>query len=312
MLSRRVLRIKAMQYLFAFFRQEKAVESLIAENSLKEGDIPRQKRESLQNLKRSLDQELEKINDLFIHFLQLLVDWTRIDKERANALLTPPCSLLAQNHLLQRLQNHAVFSTIAPLSTWPEDLTERWYYQCVKVHPSFLAYTNESSHTHKEDRDLVVDIIKKIIFKHKNIQKYASGKDICWSENKLIVQRLLLNFIEELEKPASSQTTFYRLDISSEVKDFYRRLIGKTVENEAMYEVYIAKGLKNWDLTRITFLDQLLITMALTEVIDFEDIPKNVAINEYVDIAKKYSTPKSHLFINGMLEPLITAIKSKN
>ena len=89
MLSRRVLRIKALQYLFAFFKQDMVVELLVADNRLETAHMLKHKRESLDHLNSSLDQELAKINNFFIDFLQLLIEWQRIDKENASGLVKP-------------------------------------------------------------------------------------------------------------------------------------------------------------------------------------------------------------------------------
>lgn len=313
MFSRRVLRIKAIQHLYAFFIQKKAT-SGIPTNSLTNRITQIQyEAQDLQNLKKSLEREVQKIKNTQLQFLQLLVAWVRIDQERANALLTPPTSTLAQNSFLKLLAHDATFIHLCEMHplTIPDYLIEAWYDECLKLHPSFLAYKQQTKHTPEQDIELVNVFIKKILFKNKIIQQYVGKQDIGWGENKLIVKRLLFTLIGTfLEDPAVC-FFLYTKEIPIEGADFYEKLVSKTVEKDAIYQKHMVEKLQNWDLTRVTLLDHLLIKMALTEVLYFTDIPSSVSINEYLDISKQYSTQKSYLFINGMLEPLIAELTDK-
>ncbi len=93
--------------------------------------------------------------------------------------------------------------------------------------------------------------------------------------------------------------------------NFSRKLINKTLENTEIYDELITEYAKNWEIERMALLDRLLIHMALTELIDFEDIPPKVSVNEAIDIAKKYSTDKSSIFINGILDALYEKLKKE-
>ncbi|MEM7174167.1 MAG: transcription antitermination factor NusB [Bacteroidota bacterium] len=309
MFSRRILRIKAMQYLFAFFKQLEAIDELAIANHTNPIDEVTQKQASLQGVKQGLEKEVKKIENSFVGFLKLLLAFKNIDQAHAGALLTPPPSNLGQNYLLKHLENHPVFRLVTSSNTWPEDLAQNWYYQFLKKHPIFIDYANRSSHTHQQDEDLVIAVLKKIIFKNKAIYNYVGLQDICWTENALIVQRLLLKFIKELTNSNALHLLEDTLSLSSTTQHFYEVLTSKTISDSAKYETYIAEKLENWDITRIAFLDKLLIKMSLAELAYFEQTPKSVIINEYIAIAQKYSTPKSYSFINGMVESLSAKIK---
>ncbi len=311
MFSRRILRTKAMKHLYAFLIQEKATSTTKTNNQtiIKE----QYKAQDLQNLKNSLTTETQKIKNILFDFLQLLVAWTHLDQERADTLLPPRKTTLAQNNFLKSLQQNATFIHLSKIypSTIPDHLIEEWYDTCLKPHSSFLAYTQPTNDQPRQDIALVNTLIKKIILKHKAIQQYTSRQDINWQENKLIVRRLLLRLIENFLQDPTESFALYTKELPIKGADFYEKLISKTIEKEHVYQKHIAEKLQNWELKRVTLLDNLLIKMALTEVLYFENIPPSVSINEYLEISKQYSTQKSYQFINGVLQPLITELTSE-
>ncbi len=313
MFSRRILRTKAMKHLYAFFIQKTATSATDTNNQTKKIIKIQYKAQDLQNLRKSLTTEIQKIKDTLFEFLQLLIAWTHLDQERADTLLYPPITTLAQNSFLKSLQQNTTFIHLNKMhpSTIPYYLIEEWYDTCLKHHPSFLAYTQQANHKPLQDKALVNTLIKKIILKHKTIQQYTSRQDINWQENKPIVRHLLLRLIENFLQDPTESFALYTKETPIKGADFYEKLISKTIEKEHIYQKHIAEKLQNWDPTRITLLDHLLIKMALTEVLYFENIPPSVSINEYLEISKQYSTQKSHLFINGMLQPLIAELTSK-
>jgi len=94
--------------------------------------------------------------------------------------------------------------------------------------------------------------------------------------------------------------------------EFARKLLTNTLKNGEKYSEMIDANTRNWDLDRIAFMDILIMQVALTEIMDFPTIPVNVTLNEYIEIAKKYSTDKSGTFINGVLDKIVSQLKSEN
>ena len=298
MFSRKTLRIKAMQHLFAFYSQQQAYGSQPA------SAIAKARSRGLQQLKNSLVKEREKIKNIQLQLLQLLVAWGRIDEEQAEAFNRP---FIAQNSLLKALGRHVAFKRLCkkyPM-IWSDELLEDWYYQCFKKSPSFLAYIKTAGRTRVQDVALIETLIKKIFFKHKAIQLYVSEQDILWAENRLIVERLLLQFVKNFEQNPDRSFSLYAVDAAIEQDDFYLKLVDKTIEQDATNQACIIQKVKNWRLERINLLDLVIIKMGLTEIRHFTDIPCRVSISEYINIAKKYSTEKSYQFINGVLDAAI-------
>ena len=92
-------------------------------------------------------------------------------------------------------------------------------------------------------------------------------------------------------------------------KEFIQKLFTETVKNDDAYEKLISEKTKNWEVDRIALMDVILLKMALCEILNFQGIPVKVSINEYIDISKDYSTPKSKIFINGVIDKLVADLK---
>ncbi len=137
------------------------------------------------------------------------------------------------------------------------------------------------------------------------MQAWFEEKDFNWQENKPIVKSLVLKTIKLIEETTTESLAL--LDLSTNWEDdkaFFEELYEKTVADDAKYEAMIAAGVKNWDIERVAVIDKIILKMALCEMHIFRSIPVKVTINEYIEISKLYSTPKSKQFINGVLDKL--------
>ena len=134
------------------------------------------------------------------------------------------------------------------------------------------------------------------------IQAKASHTNIFWQEDKPVVAHALRRFLKEFAHNPTQAFDFYHTPLTNHKKDFYTHLITKTLHAWGDHNTALQAQLQHWTLDRINLLDQILIHMTLTEIQHFPDIPTNVSINEYLEIAKHYSTPQSHAFINGLVD----------
>ena len=135
---------------------------------------------------------------------------------------------------------------------------------------------------------------------------FFSEKDLNWTENKAIVRSLAAKV---LKNATSSEVPIDEIlpEIAinwEEDKEFFENIFNFTIENAMESKALIAEKTKNWDIERLAFTDKVIISMALAEMIHFPSIPVKVTINEYIDISKTYSTPKSKQFVNGLLDVL--------
>ena len=141
-----------------------------------------------------------------------------------------------------------------------------------------------------------------IIFKNEIIQDYMADRDLYWTENRAIVRSLAVKTIKGIEENDSKielRPVSYNWE---EDREFFQNLYKQTLDREEMLEPIIAENSRNWEYDRIASIDKIILRMALSELIAFPSIPIKVTINEYLEIAKLYSTPKSKQFINGVLD----------
>jgi len=159
----------------------------------------------------------------------------------------------------------------------------------------------------------VKHIFKNIIFKEKNLQSLFDEQDLNWVENKTIVKSLVNKTIKIFGEPEGEEDVRL-LDLSANWEDdkaFFEDLYYQTLQDDEKYEAMVATSVKNWDVERVALLDKIILKMALCEMHIFRSIPVKVTINEYIEISKLYSTPKSKQFINGVLDKMAQELTTK-
>lgn len=183
---------------------------------------------------------------------------------------------------------------------------KEWYRELVKPHEDYQKYMDIENPSIEDDREILQVIIKKIIFKKEAILSFFQDKDLNWSENKSIVRSLSSKVIKTITGTEDeSDEILPELALNwEEDKEFFQEIYNLTVASEKEYSELIANTTKNWDVERIALTDRVILIMALSEMVNFSSIPTKVSINEYIDISKTYSTPKSKQFVNGLLDTL--------
>ena len=162
-----------------------------------------------------------------------------------------------------------------------------------------------------DDKEFLLHLYKNLIFKSEIISLYMEQADLYWSENKAILRSMVVKTIKAVQEDSKD---FEVAELSynwEEDKQFFELLFDKTIEEEEKYEEKIANKTKNWDIDRISDTDKILLQMAIQEMINFPGIPLKVTINEYIEVSKKYSTPKSKLFINGVLDVIAVDLQEE-
>ncbi|GAA3621591.1 transcription antitermination factor NusB [Flavivirga jejuensis] len=157
----------------------------------------------------------------------------------------------------------------------------------------------------KEDKDFIVDVFKDIIAPNEKLYEYLEDKNLTWLDDLPTVNTTILKLLRKV-KTASTENHFTpKLYKDIEDKQFAISLFKKTLLNKTLINKEIEMKTKNWDSDRIANVDYVLLQMAISELKKFPSIPVKVTINEYLEIAKEYSTPKSSVFINGILDKLV-------
>ncbi|KAA5544151.1 transcription antitermination factor NusB [Adhaeribacter rhizoryzae] len=262
-------------------------------------------------------QAVEKIYDHYLGTLQIMDVFIKLigeEQQRRSNRYTETTEKSAEpflhNKVLQKLlanksyQNYIVRRNIK----WGEgdlDVIRQLYKTVLRKDEAFLNYISGGAHTYEEDHQLIKHIFKNIIFKDKNLQSLFEERDMNWEENRVIVKNLVNKTVKLLDE--ESDENLMLLDLSSNWEDdraFFEELYHKTLEEDTHYEALIMSHIQNWDVERVALIDKIILKMALCEMHIFRSIPVKVTINEYIEISKLYSTPKSKQFINGVLDKL--------
>jgi len=217
---------------------------------------------------------------------------------------------LSQNQVLQRLKDSPSYqNALKRHAVTLDDLElelKEWFREYIKPSESYQLYLKITLPTQDQDFEVLDDLLKKIIFKNEVILSYFSEKDLNWTENKAIVRSLAAKVLKNAastEMPTDEILPEIAINWEED-KEFFENIFNFTIENAMESKVLIADKTKNWDIERLAFTDKVIISMALAEMMHFPSIPVKVTINEYIDISKTYSTPKSKQFVNGLLDVL--------
>ncbi|MBS1645844.1 MAG: transcription antitermination factor NusB [Bacteroidetes bacterium] len=301
MFNRRFLRIKVMQALYSFFKDEKA-------------DI----RVAEKNVFTSIDKSYE----LFLYLLRFLNDLqfvARIAAEEARAKRLPtqedltPNLKFINNLFLQALNENKAIQSLwnTHKISWQndQDLVRKVFTEWRNTE-SYKKYMSTPETNFQEDKKCIQSFLADFLYEHELFNFWFEEKNIYWSDDYYFGFLFLNKWIDGVSDNKMPTPKLYREE--AEDKKFVSELFLKTIRNVSEYDTLIDANTKNWELDRIASLDVLLMKMTLTELLYISSVPVKVSMNEYIDIAKEYSSPQSGGFINGVLDRLVIQLKAEN
>lgn len=186
----------------------------------------------------------------------------------------------------------------------PFDEIKTVFKKFIKKDPIYIEYSKAPSSNFETDKNIVLHIVKTYLFKQESLKTLWEDMDYHWVENAETVRSLVLKCIKGISE---NENLFVLPDLSPNWEEdyaFMQDLFKNTINRDTEIEGYISSKIKNWDMDRLAIMDKMILKVALTEMIDFTGIPVKVSINEYIDISKTYSTPKSKQFVNGLLDTI--------
>jgi len=267
----------------------------------------------------------ESIHDQYLHLLNLpqaLLEIITEDNEREARRFTGPrfeaegTARLFGNAAFAKLKENEQLlqTTIKRKLQWTgsdeiEALREAWQKE-IKPDEAVQAYlagknTGLLEADYETDMELVRHLYKDFVFKGEALPRYLEANDLNWEENRPIVRNLVLKTLKMLPYAADEKQELMNLSANwQDDRDFAETLYNQTLQDDAKSEKLIAESVQNWDVERVALLDKIILKMALCEMQLFRGIPVKVTINEYIEISKLYSTPKSKQFVNGILDKL--------
>jgi N utilization substance protein B len=260
---------------------------------------------------------MEEINIIYenyvlaLRFIVDLVDYAEVFEEdkknkhiKGNSDL-PPVKNLLNNTLYKMLKFDEGLQMQLKRGNlkWEQEEIRNTFKSDFKNSEELKTYLALDKPDFEEDRKFLLFTAKNYIFKNKSIQGFFEERDFNWTENQGVVKSL----VSKTLKTAEIDSDRLLIDISGnwdEDKQFFEDLFQDTLTKGEELDQYIVEKAQNWDMDRIAMTDSIILKMALTEMITCPGIPVKVSINEYIELSKLYSTPKSKQFINGMLDAI--------
>ncbi|ELR70700.1 Transcription termination protein NusB [Fulvivirga imtechensis AK7] len=261
--------------------------------------------------KKNMVAEAEKILDRYISVLNLIIEFAQLaeDDTRQDHRNFVKNLLIKALKFNKSLENISLRRNIS----WANDKAEvrQWFKDLVKTDAAYNDYLKATQPDFEEDKAIITHLLKNIVFKSDLIDKHMEESDLNWDEDRPIVKSLATKTIKSMTPESGEDFELQELSYNWEDdKSFFIRLFEETIKVEAEFEDLIAKKTKNWDIERIAITDKIILEMAICEMINFPSIPVKVTINEYIEVAKRYSTPKSKTFINGVLDVIAEELTS--
>ncbi|WP_299112595.1 transcription antitermination factor NusB [uncultured Winogradskyella sp.] len=304
MLNRRHIRIKVMQSMYAF----KGTES---DDLLKE--------------QRFLTHSLDNMYDLYLSVLALLTELHKKSKDYNEKIQNKIVKSEADKNLSLKFQENQLLHLISSNTLLQEAVSSSklnfWHLDFEYVDIIFKEiiksdlykfYTAETETSFKKDKHFIIDVFTEIIAPNEKLYEFFEDKKLTWIDDLPVVNTAILRILRKLKLTSPETALLPDLYKDEEDLEFAKDLLQKTFLNNSKFAEEISTKTTNWDSERLASIDGVLLRMALCEFQKFPSIPHKVTINEYLEIAKEYSTPKSSLFINGILDKIVKEYQAEN
>jgi N utilization substance protein B len=304
MLNRRHLRVKVLQALYAYHQSD-------------DKDIKQHEK----NLLTSID----KVFEMYIWMLSLIDEVAhyaeRDAEERANkhlptaADLAPNLKITTNRFLTSLEQNKDYLAALKKYKiSWDFDPElAKSLFSILKNSDEYNEYLAKTDDTLHSDKDIIKYIFKKVILKSSLAEQVFEDKFIFWPVDKEVLQALIAKTFKNFSNDNPQENKLAEVTADwVEDRDFIVNLFEQSIRHNKDYQELINGKTQNWEPERIAMMDTLLMKMSITEFINFASIPVKVTINEYLEIAKEFSTPKSNSFINGIIDKLLIDLKTAN
>ena len=294
MINREIIRIKIVQLTYAYYQ-----------NGSK----------NIESAEKELFFSLSKAYDLYHHLLGLIVAVTKESRRRLEVLQAKakregtgdPSQKFAYNRFALQLENNKQLCDFMETQkhTWADEpeFIGRLFEQ-IEQSQIYKEYMESEEDDYALDRELWRKLYRTLIQENEDIDSIIEEQSLYWNDDKEIVDTFVLKTIKRFEeKNSASQELLPEYD-SEEEKDYARKLFRAAILNADEYQRFMSETSRNWDFSRLAYMDVIIMQIAIAEMINFPSIPISVTINEFVELSKFYSTPRSAGYINGMLDAI--------
>lgn len=303
MINRTLIRLKIVQLMYAFYQ-----------NGGKQ----------IETAEKELLFSLTKAYDLYNYMLLLIVEITRYaheqvaHKEQINRVAHID---EAVSHRFIDNQFAAQLEANKQLCEYVENQKKSWcndidyikkIYEDITASDTYIDYMSIADEpTYNDDRELWRKIYKSIIMKDTRIDDVLEDQSLYWNDDREVVDTFVLKTIKRFDPANGADQELVPEYKDVEDREFAIRLFRRTILNDEYYRSLIARCVKNWEFNRLAYMDIVIMQIAIAELLSFPQIPISVTINEYVEIAKWYSTPKSGSYVNGIIDAVAKMLKKE-
>jgi transcription antitermination protein NusB len=302
MISRRLLRIKALMALYPFNRRE-------------DGNLTQAETE----LRFSID----KTYDLYHYLLLLVLDIAdiageKIDQALVKRMPTPedlnPKRRFIDNLLIAQLRKNIEFKKYVSSRklTWINNShIPRILYNKMIAWDVYEEYMKSEIHNYQSDKKFIVRLITVLFSESEDLQSNLEEQSIYWNDDMEYISAMIEKTLKKFKSDSGENTHLMPLFKNEEDEEFVKILFRKAIIHQKKCSELIDKNTTNWEVERIALMDILVMQLAITEIIEFPEIPVKVTLNEYIEIAKYYCTSKSSTFVNGILDNIVKEIRDE-
>ena len=303
MINRSLIRLKIVQLMYAYYQNND---------------------KSIDTAEKELLFSLSKAYDLYNYMLLLMVSVSRYaykqveEKEKMNKIghIDEMVShRFADNQFTAQLEANKQLQEFVETKkkSWNNDIDYiKKLYTDILQSEYYQEYMQMEEVTYADDREVWRKIYKNIIMKDERIDDILEEQSLYWNDDRDIVDTFVLKTIKKFSPENGANQELVPEYRDMEDQEYAIRLFRRTIMNDEYYRSLIGRCVKNWEFNRLAYMDVIIMQIAIAELLSFPQIPISVTINEYVEIAKWYSTPKSSGYVNGIIDSVAKMLKKEN
>ena len=303
MINRSLIRLKIVQLMYAYYQNND---------------------KSIDTAEKELLFSLSKAYDLYNYMLLLMVSVSHHaykqveEKEKMNKIghIDEMVShRFADNQFTAQLEANKQLQEFVETKkkSWNNDIDYiKKLYADILQSEYYQEYMQMEEVTYADDREVWRKIYKNIIMKDERIDDILEEQSLYWNDDRDIVDTFVLKTIKKFSPENGANQELVPEYRDMEDQEYAIRLFRRTIMNDEYYRSLIGRCVKNWEFNRLAYMDVIIMQIAIAELLSFPQIPISVTINEYVEIAKWYSTPKSSGYVNGIIDSVAKMLKKEN
>lgn len=294
MINREIIRIKIVQLTYAYYQNGN---------------------KNIDSAEKELFFSLSKAYDLYNYLLALIVAVTKEARRHYEVALAKakregteePSQKFIYNKFALQLEENKMLNEFMETQkkTWDNEpeFVRKLFLQIAESQ-IYKEYIDSEDDSYAADRELWRKLYRTLIQENENLDELLEDQSLYWNDDKEVVDTFVLKTIKRFDERNKSKQELLPEYDSEEDKDYARKLFRATIMNADEYQRFMSEASRNWDFSRLAYMDVVIMQIAIAEMMTFPSIPISVTINEYVEMAKLYSTPRSSGYINGMLDAI--------